>query len=207
MEIVLEDGKSMRNSSQSLFLFSFFPAFLINCTVPLLIPLVIALFVIFVIFALPLSLVQRYRVGTARRLGRKWVVTLNLVMLFLSAGIFLWAAAVTGLWVPDAFKYSLLGFMGGGLLGLFGLTLTEWEETPRGLHYTPNRWLILVLTLAVTARLLYGLWRIWHAWRVSGPDTSWLAGAGVAGSLAVGAIVLGYYLTYSAGVRWRLRSI
>ncbi len=175
---------------------------------PLLIPLAIALFVILaLVITMPLSLVMRYRAGTARRLGRKWVTTLNLVMIALSAAVFLWAAAITSFWVPNAFRYSLFGLLGGGLLGLLGLASTRWEKTPQALYYTPNRWLILVITLAVTTRLLYGLWRIWHAWRTAGPETSWVASAGVAGSMAVGAVVLGYYLTYSAGVRWRLRRV
>jgi len=174
--------------------------------VPLLIPLAIALFFILaLVITMPLSLVMRYRAGTARRLGRKWVTTLNLLMIALSAAVFLWAAAITSFWVPNAFRYSLLGLLGGGLLGLLGLASTRWEKTPQALYYTPNRWLILVITLAVTTRLLYGLWRVWHAWRTAGPETSWVAAAGVAGSMAVGAVVLGYYLTYSAGVRWRLR--
>jgi fructose-specific phosphotransferase system IIC component len=109
------------------------------------------------------------------------------------------------LWVSDTFRYSLFGLMGGCLLGLLGLALTQWERTPQALYYTPNRWLILIITLAVTARLLYGVWRILHGWRTSGSDMSWLATAGIAGSLALGAIMLGYYVTYSAGVRWRLR--
>ena len=175
---------------------------------PLLIPLAIALFVILaLVITMPLSLVMRYRAGTARRLGRKWVTTLNLLMIALSAAVFLWAAAITSFWVPNAFRYSLLGLLGGGLLGLLGLALTRWEKTPQALYYTPNRWLILVITLAVTTRLLYGLWRVWHSWRTAGPETSWVAAAGVAGSMAVGAVVLGYYLTYSAGVRWRLRRV
>ena len=171
-----------------------------------LIPLVaVLLLVLALIFAMPLSLVLRYRAGTVRRLGRRWVATLNLVMIVLSAVLFLYVAAITSFWVSDAFRYSLFGLVGGGLLGLLGLALTRWEETPRALYYTPNRWLILIITFAVTARLLYGVWRIWHGWRTSGSDTSWLEAAGVAGSLALGAIMLGYYVTYSAGIRWRLR--
>lgn len=173
----------------------------------LLIPLVLVLFFLVLVLTMPLSLVMRYRAGTARRLGRRWVATLSLAMLALSVVVFLWAAAITSFWVPDAFRYSLFGLMGGGILGLLGLVLTRWEKTPQTLYYTPNRWLILIITLAVTTRLLYGLWRIWHAWRTAGPDTSWVASAGVAGSMAVGAVVLGYYLTYSAGVRWRLRRV
>ena len=171
-----------------------------------LIPILIALlFVIALVLAMPLLLVLRYRAGTARRLGRKWISTVNLVSLIVSAGLFLWVAAMTAFWVPQAFLYSLAGFMLGGVLGLLGLALTRWDRTPGATHYTPNRWLVLVITLAVTTRLLYGLWRIWHAWRASGANESWIAAAGVAGSMAVGAVVLGYYLIYSAGIRWRLR--
>ena len=160
---------------------------------------------VLIVIAIPLSLIQRYRVGKARRTARGWVTTLNVVIIALSTGLFLWAAALTSLWVPEAFSYSILGLAGGGILGVLGLALTQWEASPRRLHYTPNRWLILILTLTVTARLLYGFWRGWQAWSAAKSETSWLAASGAAGSLAVGAIVLGYYLTYSAGVWRRLR--
>jgi hypothetical protein len=175
--------------------------------VPLIAIPIALLFAIALVFAMPLLIVLRYRAGTARRLGRKWIATINLVSLIVSAGLFLWVAAIMTFWVPKAFLYSFAGLMFGCFLGLLGLALTRWELTPQALHYTPNRWLVLLITLAVTTRLLYGLWRIWHAWRASGANESWIAAAGVAGSMAVGAVVLGYYLTYSAGVRWRLREI
>jgi hypothetical protein len=171
-----------------------------------LIPILAALlFVIGLVVSMPLLLVLRYRAGTMRRRGRRWAATLNLVSFVLSAALFLWIAAITTLWIPRAFNYSLAGLTGGCLIGLLGLALTRWERTPPALYYTPNRWLVLLLTVAVTARLLYGLWRVWHAWRTAGSDASWLAAAGVAGSMAVGALVIGYYLVYSAGVRWKLR--
>lgn len=157
------------------------------------------------LFAMPLLLVLRYRAGTMRRRARKWAATFNMLSLMISAALFLWVAAMTTLWVPKAFSYSAAGFAGGCLLGLLGLALTRWELTPQALYFTPNRPLVLLITLAVTARLLYGLWRIWHAWRGAAANDSWLEAAGIAGSLAVGAVVIGYYLTYSAGIRWRLR--
>lgn len=171
-----------------------------------LIPLAVALLVVFVLIgALPLLLVLRYRVGTSRRLGRRWIARLNAVMIALSAALFLVSAAIVNLWIPGAFKYSVAGLIAGGILGLLGLALTRWEQTPRGLHYTPNRWLVLIITLAVTARLLYGFWRSWHAWSAAGTGRSWLASSGLSGSMAVGAIILGYYLIYSAGLDRRLR--
>lgn len=166
-----------------------------------LIPIALALLVVVaLILAMSLTLVQRYRGGKARRLGRKWLATVNIVTMFFSSAVFVWVAALTNLWVRNAFLYSIIGLAGGSFLGLFGLALTRWETTATTLHYTPNRWLILLLTLAITARLLYGLWRGWHAWGATPPGTSWLGASGAAGSLAVGAVVLGYYLTYSLGV-------
>jgi hypothetical protein len=173
-----------------------------------LIPFLAALLVVFLlVLSTPFLLVLRYRIGTARRPARRWIATLNLVSLFSSAALFLWIAALTNFWVPRAFRYSIIGFIVGVLLGLLGLKLTRWESAPRALYYTPNRWLVLLITLAVGARLLYGFWRIWHAWRTTGPDSSWLTTAGISGSMGVGALVLAYYLTYFAGVRWRLRKL
>jgi hypothetical protein len=164
------------------------------------------LLVVALVLATPFLLYLRYRTGTIRRRGREWVANLNLASLGLSAALLVWVAAMTTFWVPHAFSYSLAGLLAGSLLGFLGLALTRWEFTPRGLHYTPNRWLVLLVTLAVVTRLLYGLWRIWHAWRAAPSDGSWLASAGVAGSMAVGALVVGYYLAYFAGVRWKLRA-
>jgi hypothetical protein len=171
--------------------------------VPIVAAFAAALFVVLLaIVLMPLSLIQRYRVGTSRRLARGWVATLNLIAIFISIGLFLTGAAVTGLWVPRAFSYSLLGLGVGCALGFLGLALTRWETAPRSLHYTPNRWLVLGITLVVTSRVLYGLWRTWDAWR-SGLDHSWLAASGAAESLGAGAVVLGYYFIYWAGVRRR----
>ena len=153
---------------------------------------------------MPLALVLRYRAGTARRQARGWVATLNLVALAISTSLFLLGAGLTSLWVPHALRYSLLGLLGGIALGIVGLWLSRWERAPQSLHYTPNRWLVLGVTLVVTARLLYGFWRGWNTWRHAG-ETSWLAAFGVAGSMAAGAVVLGYYLSYWMGVLRRLR--
>lgn len=166
---------------------------------------VLLLIVLLVVVAVPLSLVQRYRMGTMRRLARGWVATINLVLLGVSVGLLLAGAAMSSLWVPRTLTYTLAGLAAGGLLGLLGLALTRWEATPRALHYTPSRLLVLAVTLIVASRLAWGFWRGWHAWRAGLDDTSWIVASGAAGSLAAGAIALGYYFTYWAGVRRRLR--
>ena len=172
---------------------------------PLLPLFVLLVLPIVVVLAMPFALVQRYRVGTMRRVARNWVATLNVGLLIFSLAVFLWSAALANFWVPRAFMSSLAGIFAGGLLGLVGLAVTRWERTSRGLYYTPNRWLVLFIVLAVTGRILYGILRAWNAWGAR-HDTPWLAASGLAGSMAVGAGVIGYYLVYSAGVWRRLRS-
>lgn len=169
--------------------------------------LVLGAFVL-VIFAaivlMPVSLIQRYRVGTARRLARGWIAVVNLVGISLSILVFVSGAAVTSYWVPDAMRYTMGGLLVGCLLGIVGLAITRWEPGVRGLYYTPNRWLVLTITLTVTARVFYGFWRSIQAWRSGLSGGTWFIESGVAGSLGAGAVVLGYYFVYWIGVRRRL---
>jgi hypothetical protein len=176
--------------------------------VPLLLVLGAFLLAIFAaIVLMPLALVQRYRVGTARRLARGWITTLNLLGISMSVLVFVLGAAVTSYWAPAALAYTLAGLGAGGLLGLAGLALTRWEPAARGLYYTPNRWLVLAITLTVTARVVYGFWRSIQAWRSGVSGGPWFIESGLAGSLAAGAVVLGYYFIYWIGVRRRMRRI
>jgi hypothetical protein len=171
--------------------------------VPLL-ALALLLLPLMAIALMPLMLIQRYRAGTARRLARPWIATLNVAALIFSVVFFLVASAVTTAWVPNAFSSALLGLAVGCVLGVIGLWVSRWEATPRSLHYTPNRWLVLAITLVVTVRVLYGFWRGWTAMGSTADEASFIAAFGVGGSLAAGATVLGYYLAYGIGVRRRI---
>jgi hypothetical protein len=174
--------------------------------VPLIAGLAVLLLVILASVALvPVSIVLRYRAGTARRLARGWVAAINAVAFVLSAALFLTASTVATLWVPRAFTSALLGLVVGCVLGGLGLVLTRWEKAPRSLHYTPNRWLVLALALVIVGRLVYGFWRGWHAWGATPDSTSWLVAAGAAGSLMAGGVLIGYYVSYWAGVWWQVR--
>lgn len=179
--------------------------FHVHSRVPLIALALVLLIPLAFILATPLMIVQRFRAGTARRPGRGWVATLNLFAILLSLGVFTFAAALTTFWVPRAFSYSLLGLLAGGVLGALGLALTRWERGGGALHYTPNRWLVLLITVAVAVRLLYGFARAWNAWSAEAVGSSWVAAAGIEQSMAVGAGVLGYYAIYAIGVWWRVR--
>ena len=167
------------------------------------------LLLVFVVLAgialIPIGIVQRYRRGTRRQRARGWVALINVTGLMLSSALLLTSAAITTIWAPQAFVYTLTGLAAGSILGLIGLWLTRWEGAPDALHFTPSAWLTLGITSLVAARLLYGFWRAWQTWRVGAGSESWLVAAGVAGSMGAGAIVLGYYLTYWLGVRRQFR--
>jgi hypothetical protein len=157
-----------------------------------------------VIALMPLILIQRYRMGTARRLARPWAATLNVALMVLSVFCFLAAAAFTAVWVPNAFRGAAAGLVVGAGLGLVGLVLTRWEPTTATLHYTPNRWLVLVVTFMVSARVLYGFWRSWKAAEAGIYGTQMVLAFGIPESLAVGGAVIGYYIAYAWGVRRRV---
>jgi hypothetical protein len=171
-------------------------------------PLLIALALIvaavaFAVVMLPFMLVFRYRAGTRRRRARVWIATVNAASLAISASVFLVSAGITTRWVPYSFSSAALGLAVGAILGILGLALTRWERDPVSLFYTPNRLLILGITLVVTARIGYGFWRGWQTWRAAQDGTSWIAAIGIPGSLAAGGLVIGYYLVYWAGLRSR----
>lgn len=172
--------------------------------VPLLIVALVGLALLLPIVLLPLSIVQRYRVGTARRPARAWVATLNVVGFTVSTVMIVLTATVTTLWVPGALPVTVAALLAGGLVGALGLLLSRWESDAGVLVFTPNRWLVLVLTLVVLARLAWGGWRAWQAWTLSAGEVGWLSQAGVSGSLAAGALLVGYGFGFWAGVRWRI---
>ena len=172
--------------------------------VPLLIVALVGLVLVLPVVLLPLSIVQRYRVGTARRPARAWVATLNVVGFAVSTLILVVSATVMSIWVPGALSAASAGVSGGLLLGVIGLSLSHWESDAGVMHFTPNRWLVGVLTLLVVTRLLYGVWRAWVAWGTWGAVPGWTTEAGIAGSVAAGALLIGYGVGFWGGVRWRI---
>ena len=92
--------------------------------------LIIPVLVVLALIALvPISIVQRYRVGTSRQKARGWIAAVNLAGLSLSAVLFVISAIFTNIWVPDALRYTVDGLAAGCLLGIAGLWLTRWEPS------------------------------------------------------------------------------
>jgi hypothetical protein len=120
------------------------------------VPLILVALLLFVVLAFGgvvlLSLALRYRAGTARRRGRRWVATMNVWMTSFSAIFFFFIVFVMSFWLGPILRFALAGMAIGVVLGLLGLALTRWEVEREGLFYTPSRWLALIITFAITIR-------------------------------------------------------
>lgn len=167
----------------------------------LLLPLLLAgLFALWVLL-LPLTLLQRYRHGRARRRLQPWAVRMNAWLLLASALVFLAAAWAMGHWVVDAWRDAAIGVLLGAAVGAVGLRVDRFESTPQGVYRTPNRWLLLGLSLLLAVRIAMGLWLAWS----DGPESGAWAWISRGGLLGVAGVLLGYALATAWGLRGRLR--
>jgi len=98
----------------------------------------------------------------------------------------------------------LAGVAAGAALGVYGLHLTTFEETPQGLFYTPSAYLGVALSLLFIGRILY---RLMHAYTVANAPS--LTPADFVRSpltLAIFGTLAGYYIAYAIGLlRWKQR--
>ena len=167
--------------------------------IPFLVIGVVALWVVL----LPLSIFQRYRFGKARRRVQPWFVRANAWLLAASAVVFLVFAWVAGQWFEGALLDAVLGLAVGGLVGALGLVLDRFEWTSQGIFRTPNRWLVLGLSLLVAGRIAMGLWLVWS----DGPDAGMSAWVTRGGLLGIGGVLLGYATATAWGLRHRISRV
>ena len=107
---------------------------------------------------------------------------------------------------PHAALALVAGFVAGAALGVYGLRLTKFEQTPLGLFYTPSAHLGIALSLLLIARIGYRAAQLYLA-----PGATALAGGSGAFArspltLLIFGTLVGYYVTYAIGLlRWRRR--
>lgn len=166
----------------------------------LLIPLVvIGLFAVWALL-IPFSIFQRYRFGKARRRVQPWFVRANAWLLAVSTMAFVAFSWVAGNWIDGALPDAVAGLALGGLVGALGLVSDRSEWTSQGLFRTPNRWLVLGLSLLVAGRIALGVWLAWADGPAGATDT-WLTHGGLIG---IGGVLLGYALATAWGLRHRI---
>ncbi len=172
----------------------------------LLVPVVLLLLLALALLLWPLGLWQRYRHGRARRRARHWLLVFNAAVVLLSTLVFLVGAGIGGAWIDGALPHALGGLLAGAALGGIGLWLTRFEDDGDALHFTPNAWLVLALTLLVALRVALAGWQSWHRWALGeAAPVPWPWLAGYASLLAMAGLLLGYHLAYGAGLLQRTR--
>ncbi|MGZ5033340.1 MAG: hypothetical protein ACXWAC_09095 [Usitatibacter sp.] len=96
------------------------------------------------------------------------------------------------------------GLATGSLLAAYGLRLTRFEPTRKGLFYTPNVHLGIALSTLFVLRILYRVIEVYAIdTTASGSDSDFLRSPL---TLAVFGLLAGYYIAYAIGLlRWRIR--
>lgn len=172
----------------------------------LLLPVLLLLLAALALLLWPLALWQRYRLGRSRRRALPWLAAINAAGGAVSLPLFVLGAWVGSHWIDGALANALAGLCTGVALGALGLRLTRFEAGESQLHYTPNPWIVLALTVLVAVRVLLGAWQAWHrAWHGGAAPVPWPWMAGHASLLAMAGLLLGYYAAYAWGLHRRVR--
>lgn len=96
------------------------------------------------------------------------------------------------------------GIVTGAVLGVYGLRLTKFEQTPLGLFYTPNVHLGIALSLLLIARIGYRAAQAYFTGEAT-PQSSMVFVRSPITLLILGTLA-GYYVAYAVGLlRWRRR--
>ena len=109
---------------------------------------------------------------------------------------------------PSVHPASALAlFCGAALgtgLGLYGLRLTKFEESPSGLFYTPNAHLGIVLSLLLLCRIVYRFAQEFLSGAPLGVPPSGFVRSPL--TLMIFGALTGYYVAYAIGLLgWRRR--
>ena len=106
---------------------------------------------------------------------------------------------------PEAALALLAGVVAGAALGLYGLRLTKFEQTPLGLFYTPNAHLGIALSLLLIARIGYRAAQLYFASGATQEASTTFVRSPL--TLLIFGTLAGYYVAYAIGLlRWRHRA-
>jgi hypothetical protein len=162
-------------------------------------PYVLAAIAALVLFAL----YRRFRRLFGRQPLQPARLKARVVALAAIAGLF----ALRGLHSPD-FAAAVFGggVLGGGVLGAalawFGIRLTRFEATPQGVFYTPSGYIGIVLASLLASRLAYRFAVLYPSMQAAQAQTGdpFAAYRSSPLTIALFAIVIGYYLAYCVGL-------
>lgn len=111
--------------------------------------------------------------------------------------------AIRSIAQPPSLAALLGGVVAGIGLGIYGLRLTRFENTPEGLYYTPSAHLGIALSVLLIGRVGYRALQMYSVADVSStPPPVPFTGTPI--TLLIFGALAGYYVTYAIGLlRWR----
>ena len=125
---------------------------------------------------------------------RPWITVslFPLLLILLSLGAMVHPIAIATLWG---------GVAVGAMLGLYGLRLTKFEQTPQGLYYTPNAHLGIALSLLLFGRIAFRFIQIGLLGGATAAPPGDFLNSPI--TLAIFGTLAGYYVCYAVGlIRW-----
>ncbi|HYM35104.1 MAG TPA: hypothetical protein VET48_06870 [Steroidobacteraceae bacterium] len=117
------------------------------------------------------------------------------VVLFPILVLLLLAASLT---YPTSMAMEMAGVVIGIALGIYGLRVTKYENTPEGLFYTPHAHIGIAVSLLFVGRLTYRFVQIYVSTSAfTQPQTDFVRSPL---TLLVFGILAGYYTSYAIGL-------
>lgn len=172
----------------------------------LMLPLLVLAIVALWAMLLPISLIQRYRLGRKRRRVVAWANSAHAWLVLISVAAFFSSAWMATRWLPHALSMAGAGFAVGILLGIINLAISRNEVETGNFYVTPNAWLVLGMTLLVAARILLGLWQLHeHGFRLHPMQRQEVWFLRPDSLFALGGLLLGHYFAWCWGLRSLLR--
>jgi hypothetical protein len=130
--------------------------------------------------------------------NRPWI---TIVLFTLLLGLLLF----TSLAQPMNAAALLVGLACGTALGVLGIRLTKFEQTPEGLFYTPSAHLGIALSALLFGRVAYRMYQTYAIMDQTAP-TGLNSVTNSPLTLVIFATLAGYYVAYAIGLlRWRRR--
>ena len=131
----------------------------------------------------------------------------------MGARVALFAVIGTGLlasaWLAPAIGLGgAAGLLVGAVVGVYGLHLTRFDDTPQGPTYTPNRYVGFALSALLLGRLAYRFAILASVRAQAMPDPNAMATMQRSPlTFAIVGVLVGYYLSYYGGLLWRTRQM
>ena len=102
---------------------------------------------------------------------------------------------------------AIAGLCAGGALSVLGLRMTRFEDSEGGRWYTPDPWIGMALTALMLGRLAYRFIKVRSLTDIALQDASAMSALHRSPlTLAIAALLVGYWLGYCIGLLRRART-